>query len=171
MEQTQPCRLVPEVAVAGREAKCEDRRRDALDEQRDRDDAFDEPADVIKADAARLGCRGDAGRERQPPHDDQSDHRREGHDPEAAELDEGENHDLPAERPVARGVHDDVPGDRDRGDGREDRLDGRRAARAGLGDGKGQKNRPDRRGEREAGEDRLGRPEARGAKAESFEQT
>ena len=134
----EPCAL----GHAPAECLVQDHGPDELDGQRhDEDVAHDPPGfhlyrlEVVGTDHPPAGERNPA------PKADQVD-RGEGNDAQATGLDEEEDHHL-AEAAVRGCVHGDQPGDAHRGGRGEDRVDERKSAGPGPGDGKVQHHRAD----------------------------
>jgi hypothetical protein len=91
------------------------------------------------------------------PRDEEREQRRERHDPEPADLNQSEDHDLAELRPVRRRVDDDQSRHADRGRGGEERRHKRGASRLLRREREHEQPRADQNSERESADDQLRR--------------
>jgi hypothetical protein len=122
----------------------EGERPDRLDGGRHDEDAPDVPHEPLEGELVQAFLQGQAVAERDLPPQDERDEARHGHVPEAAGLDEREDHEVTEEREVLRGIQDDQAGHADRRRRREQSVhEGRRPGRCAR-DGQPQEHRPGR---------------------------
>ena len=105
-----------------------------LEEDREASDPAQDPSDVAEVERTRFRLREQPRLQPEPPDDDESEHGGKRHDPEAADLDQSEYHDLAEVAPVDGGVDDDEAGDADGGRRGERRGEERGGPRAGSRD-------------------------------------
>ena len=123
MEDAEPEGLQGVLSVADPPAECEDDRDDGFDGHGDERDAREDASHVAHGHGVGLAH----GREPCPQAEssghEEAEQGRERHHPEAADLDEGQDHDVSERRPEDGCVDDDVPRDAQGARRREEGLD------------------------------------------------
>jgi hypothetical protein len=151
VEQAPPRRR-DRVLAARREHGTEDHCASRLTGNREDEDAPDDGRDAAEVRQAPRGLDAQPVAEACPATDKrEQEERRSGHEREATDLDQQQDHELTERAPVLGGVVEDEAGGRDGRGGHEQGLGGRGLLAALGGDGQREENGPDR------GEDRKRR--------------
>jgi hypothetical protein len=158
MEAAQVHRAAERLVVVGGEPDHQRHRDDQLDRQAHRQHAVHDPPHVAQTQRLRLRLHGQLHPQPDPAGDQQPEQRRQGHDPDPADLDQHEDHDLAERGPVGGGVHHDQPGHAHRGHRGEHRRREPGPGPALRRDRQGEQHRAGRDRHREPGHDRRGRP-------------
>ena len=155
VEDPVPGRGGPGVVVLGPEPERQHHGDGGLDDDRDEEDPTQHPAHVTRADGLGLGCSGEPGAQAHAAREEQGDEGGQGHDPEAADLDQREDDRLSGGAPVGGRVDGGEAGDADRARRREERGDEGCVALLGPRDREHQQQGADDVGDEERGDHDL----------------